>query len=205
METSRALEIRFRLTGSDKVSPEDFISLFRCAEAFSRSVTEAEALSLLDHLDAPSEARLDSLRRLHAFGRKLPLPVEVARVERGSWSVDVAIYGAALLFVLKEYLHPVVKEAWDESDIRARVKSFLQDKVFRRARQTAEQKAVRNPEYGRLRVTNVSPLESTEPDRIRVEVTLERGEITYGRASDDELVEEFIRTIMRRKDAGPFA
>jgi len=48
-------------------------------------------------------------------------------------------------------------------------------------------------------------MEPTGQDGLRLEVTLERSEIIRVCANDEEMLEEFIRAMMRRGGASPFA
>ena len=106
MAEQRTIEIRVVLNNDEPISPSEFLDLFRCGDEFSRHIAQQEALALLDDIGVPGDVRLATLQHIHQLGRRLPSPAEVQAVEKGSWLVVLTIASPALLYVLKEYVHP---------------------------------------------------------------------------------------------------
>jgi len=193
LEESRSL--RLRLTVPDQtLSPGEFLSLFDCAETVSRALIEHEALALLEFLDFPADSRLQTMQTIHRLGRRVPTPAEVVSVEHACWTANVLIGGPVVLFILMNYVHPTVKDAFDDSRLKQLIVEFLRDRVFLGAKRTVEQAAVARPTYGNLGVRAVAELRAA-PSEPELEVTLERREIIAVRSSDRELVEEFAERI----------
>ena len=180
------------MADSRPLPPDDFGSLFRCAEDLSRTVLQEEARNLFEYLELPADWRLRALQELHRIGRKVPTPAEVTRVERGSWLVVLSLSGPVILFVLKKYMHPVVQEAWDGSHLRNKLKAFLQERLFRGTRDDLERKAIESPKYGNLRIVRVEESTSTVARSPGIEVHLERQQVIEVHSSDQELLDAFI-------------
>jgi len=193
----RSLHLRFVLDTDEDLAPDDFIGLFECADAFARHVVEQAALELFIDLNLPEQWRLGTLQHIHQLGRRVPVPAQVVRVERGSWSIETLLQGAAVLWFLKNYVHPVVRDAWDDSRLRQAIVEFLRDKVFLGARRNLEQKAVEAPRFRRLQVQTVSEPEPASRQESQIEVRLVRREIVEARFADRELLDEFVRRLRR--------
>lgn len=191
MADGRTLELRLKVESHDTISTGEFIDLFRCAEDVARHLVEHEARFLLDYLDVPTESRLSSLQRLHRLGRRAPVPAEVESVQRGSWIVIVTIASPAVLWFLKSYVDPVVREAWDGSALRSRVLRFLQDKAFGGARKAVEQKAVTSPRYGNLQIVDVSEQGARSGEFDGVTIRLERRIILAVPKDQADAIERF--------------
>jgi len=110
-EAGRTLQLTFTVGSENELSPTDFIGLFECVDVFVRHLIEHEALQLFDELNLPSEWRLTTLQDVRRIGRRVPAPAEIARIQRGSWEIVAVLQGAAVLWFLKNYVHPVVQEA----------------------------------------------------------------------------------------------
>jgi len=192
----RVLQIRLVLKGRDGTTPADFLDLFRCGDDLSRYIAQHEVAALLEELEVPSAERLAAIQKIRSLGKRLPSPAEVQSVEKGSWEVSLDICALVLVFLLKEYIHPIFQQAWAESDLRERLLGFLRRDVFRRAKRQAETKAIDTPSYGNLRVAKV---EETAQDTQRPElvVYLERREITEVRFNDPSLLEDFLRELKK--------
>jgi hypothetical protein len=195
MVTDRRLQLRFRIDTTDPISPTEFVDVFRCADSLTRAIAETEALALLEHLGLPTSDRLAALQRLHGVGGRLAIPAEVERVERGSWLVVVGFVGPIVLYVLKNYLAPVVQEAWEESAVRDRLKQFLRDKVFLGARAAVEQKAIQTPAWGNLRIQSVDVVTPEDQADEALEVRFERRTVIEVRSSDSQLMNEFLKRL----------
>lgn len=197
MPEDRSLHLRFILQVEEDLTPEDFIGLFECAETFARHVVEREALQLFSDLDLPEEWTLGTLQRIHRLGRRVPVPARVVRVERGSWNVELLLPGAAVLWLLKNYVDPVIREAWDDSRVRHLIVEFLRDRVFLAARRSLEEKAVVAPRHRQLEVQAVSEPQQASREESHIEIRLVRREIMEARLTDQELLDDFIRRLRR--------
>ena len=187
MADSTGLHLRFILDGDPDISPAEFVALFQCAEDYTRHVAEKESLTLLEDLQIPVEQRLTTMKTL--VRKQAPVPAEVVEVRRGSWVVDVLLPSAALIFVLKEYVHPAVKQAWDESRMREQLVSFMRDRVFRGVKGKIEAHAIDKPRFGNLEVIRV---DGQEPPQPIVEIRLERRTIIEVRTNDRDLIDDFL-------------
>ncbi len=154
---------------------------------------QQESLDLMDELGLPSDVKLATVSRGQQLGRRIASPAQIEAVKRGCWIVVMTISGSALLCVLKQYLHPVVLEAWNQSDIRERLLEFLQDPVFKSAARKAELKAVERLRYGNIQVTGVD--DDSKPAEPSLTVHLERHAIVEVRAVDDLLIDEFLEKL----------
>ena len=194
---SRSLRIRFHLKTDDNISPSEFVDLMNCVEEKTRDVVERETHALLNFLGLPSEHRFETMRRIHRVGRRMPLPAEVESVERGSWEVTVLIGGPALLWILKEYLHPIVKEAWDDSQIRENILVFLKEHVFREAHRTLEQKATEKPRQRNLEISGIQERLSGDTRHSEQVVLLERTRVIAVSGRERDLIEELVSRLGR--------
>jgi hypothetical protein len=189
------LRIRFVVAGHEPLAPGEFVDLFQCAEAFVQSAAEQELLALLEELGLTTDDRFEALRRIHRVRRRVPIPAAVESIHRGSWEVVLTLGGTAILWLLKEYVHPVSREVWDASDARGKLRGFIERRMFRRAKPAVEQAAVEQSRWGNLQVTGV---ESTpehggaHPVAPQLTVRLERRQVIEVTISDRELIEEFI-------------
>lgn len=197
MPDDRSLYLRFVLNAPEDLGPDDFLGLFECADTFARHVVELEALQLFTELRLPEEWRLGTLQRIHHLGRRAPVPARVVSVERGSWVVETLLGGAAVLWFLKNYVHPVVQDAWDDSRMRQTILEFLRNKIFLGARRGLEQKAVEIPRFRRLHIQTVSEPEGASREESHVVVRLERHEVIEVQLADRELLDDFVRRLRR--------
>ena len=191
MREARQLYLRLIIKEAD-LSVDDFIGLFECAEIVSRHIAEQEALNLFEFLKIPSSWRIETLQRIRQLGRRIPSPAEVKTVERGSWSIEVIIASPVLLFILKNYLHPIVKEAWDDSRLREKIINFIRDEIFLGSKRQIEEQAIKKPRYRNLKITRVGDLEKTPDNDFEIEISFEKQEILEARASARELIKEFV-------------
>lgn len=189
----RVLDVRLVLdTHDEPISPAEFLDLFRCGDDFARYIVQNEALVLLEELDIPSGERLATLQRIHGLGRRVPSPAQVESVRKGSWEVLMTIPAAVLVFMLKEYIHPVAKQAWDESDARRRLFGFLKSRVFKDSKRQVEERAITTGRFGNLQVTGVAG-ETDSSSRPSITIRLERHQVFEVRLTDRELVDEFMK------------
>jgi len=196
-ETGRRLEMTFVVESEGDLSPTDFIGLFECADTFVRHIVEREALQLFEELNLPSEWRLSTLQEVRRLGRRVPAPAQITRVERGSWEITTVIQGAAVLWFVKNYLHPVVQEAWNDSRLRQVIVDFLRDRIFLGAKRSLEQKAVEAPRYRGLKVASIEEPQAPTPREAGLRIKLERREVIEATSSDQELIDEFLRRVGR--------
>jgi len=194
LNDTRELTLRFVVDTQQDLTATDFVRLFECAEAISRHVFEIEAANLLMDLGFPEQERFEALKRIHRLGRRIPVPAQVKTVQRGSWIVEVLVPGAVLLFILRQYIHPVIMDAWQASNLRDRIVTFLRDRIFLGARRDVEAKAAESPRYGNLEVTRVSQTDA-DPGHPELVIRLERREVIEARIPDEELVQEFLRRL----------
>jgi hypothetical protein len=193
MDDNKSLCIRLRVPDGD-LSPTEFVSLFECADRTARAIVEQEAAELLEELRFPQDYRLQTLQTIHRLSRKVPTPAEVTNVERGSWQIDVIIRSAFVLFMLKEYVHPTVRAAFDDSRAKQVVVEFLRDRVFGGAKRKVEETAVANPRYGNLDVVSVNELPAS-PSQPSLQIELHRRELYVVKSSDQELIHDFIERL----------
>jgi hypothetical protein len=191
---TRTITIRFELKSEGETSATEFVSLFECVDFLGQSIVEAEAQTFLEVLELSSESRLAALQSLHRSRRRVS-PVEVREVEKGSWIVETVIQGAAILWVIQNFVTPVMKEAWDESRLRELLLGFFRSRVFGRAKQTVEVKAAEHSRFGNLRVISVEEPSESTPDEPVLVVRIERSEVVEVRVSDKELIDQFLRRL----------
>jgi len=192
---SRAARLLFSLKTKEKTSTSDLLGLVQCVDEFTRALVEGEALDLLTELELPQTLRLETLRRLSQGARPTPTPGELVRVERGSWNVEVLLPTAALVFILKQYIHPTVQQAWNESRLRERLVEFMREKAFGGARRKLEEKAIQAPRHGTVEVVAVEERASPSQSETVLEVRLEQRNIMAVRSSDPQLIDEFLRKL----------
>ncbi len=194
---STTLELRLRIPTQEPLSPREFVDLFRCGEALTRQIVEREAFSLLEYLEVPHEYRLSTLQDLRRFGGRTGPPAEVTAIEKGSWVVVLTLTGSAILWALKEYLHPVVLEAWNESSLRDRIHDFFRDRLFQGARRAIEEKAIESPRYGNLQIKAVEEPPQNFAGQPKLTVRLERRAILEVSSTDRNLVEDFLARLRK--------
>ena len=127
----------------------------------------------------------------------MPAPAQIARVERGSWEITAILQGAAVLWFVKNYVHPVVQEAWNDSRLRQIIVEFLRERIFLGAKRTLEQKAVETPRYRGLEVASIEEPQTPTATEAGLRIKLETREVIEATASDQELIDEFLRRIRR--------
>lgn len=201
-ESERSLGLRMRIESVQGLSPDEFTSVFRCADVLGRHIVEQEARRLLTHLELPPEGVLRAGQEIHRVGRRMPAPGEVREISRGSWLVDVVIPGILVVlwtrdfvhFAFREYLHPVVQDAWGGSKLRDRIRVFLQERMFQGAKEDVESKAAQTPRFGNLRVVRVERVPGLD-QHSGIEITLRREVILEVRGSDTDLIDDFVRRL----------
>lgn len=194
-ETGRTLQLTFTVGSERELSPTDFIGLFECVDTFVRHLIEHEALQLFEELNLPSEWRLTTLHDLRRIRRKIPAPAEITRIQRGSWEIVAILPGAAVLWFLKSYVHPVVQEAWNDSRLRQTIIEFLRERIFRGAKRSLEQKAVEKPRFRSLEVASVDEPDAATGTEAGLHIRLERREVIQATSTDAELIDDFLRRI----------
>jgi hypothetical protein len=191
----KRLVIRLVVDGAE-LSPSDFIGLFECAEGVSRFITEQEAGNLFAYLNVPSDIALENLRRFHRLSSRQPSLAEVGNIEKGSWLVEVVLWGSAV-FILKQYLHPAIKQGWEESRLRQLIMEFVRDKIFLGTKRDIETHVTRKPRYQNLLVTRVGELKEVSEEQVQIEIHLTKQFVLEPRPSDKRLIEEFIEKLKK--------
>ena len=191
MNDPRSLELRFVLDSDASESPSTFVALFEYAEDFVRYFAEEEALSLFEELELPADWQRDSIDTLRHLSRTAAAPAEVLAVNRRSpWTVALLIASPTLLFFLRQCIHPVVKQAWNDSRLRELLREFLRDRVFMGAKRKAQKRVVTGPRRRGLKAKSVSELRESTPERTVLEIRLERTEILEAKISDAQVIED---------------
>lgn len=185
----RVLILQFRVKADEELRPDEFSDLFRLADQLSAYAILEELHDVMDALPMPSRWKFDVLSRLRAKKRVPSAVPEVATVRRGSWEFDVCIQSVAVAWILKEYLHPVVKEAWNESQFREVIKRFLRDKIFGGAKRKIETKASETPKLGNLRIVEVSLGEGPTDSQEKVVVLVEKIKRRLPPITEEETIE----------------
>lgn len=195
MNGARSVQLDIRLESESDLSPSDFTALFKYTEEFVRAIAYTEAEHLLEFLEVPEQFRLHTLNQMRRYARRDVAPAEIREIERGSWEVVAYVSAPFLIWFLKNYIHPVAREAWDDSQLRDRLYQFMRDRIFGGAAESVEGRAERARPHGNLRVTQVEALTGPEErdQRIRIELVQRPGAVQV--PSADEVTTEFIRVI----------
>lgn len=194
MNKYRTLNLLFHIDSTTELVLNDFIGLFECAEAFSRYILEQEAFNLSSDLGIPDDIKISTLYRIHKIGKKLPIPIEVIRIEKGSWYIEILVPGAVVLWILKKYIHPAVQEAWNESHLRDIIVNFLREKVFLGSKRNLEQKAVEQPSFKGLQIKSINEIE-VNLQKTEIKVDLGKKKVLEVELTERELIEDFIRKL----------
>ena len=191
---SKSLHLEFTVD-SQNLHPNEFIGLFECIDIFTRTIIEHEAYLLLAEAGFSDEWRLSTLQRIHKLGRRVPVPAEILNVQKGSWKVEKLLQGAAVIFFLRNYVHPVVQDAWNDSRLREIIVNFIRNKIFLGAKKHLEAKAIEQPVYKGLRVSEIAGPEKAIQDESEIKIRMEKTTIVETRISDKELIEDFIQKL----------
>jgi len=195
MNKNRSLSILFYIDLKELVL-NDFIGLFECAETFSRHIIEYEAYVLSSELNLPYDLKLNTLHKIHQVGRRLLVPIEVLRVEKGSWCIEIVIPGAAILWILKKYINPVVEEVWNDSRLREIIVTFLREKIFLESKRTLEQKAIEKRNFRGLQVKKIKEID-IKSKKAGIKIDLSKREILEVELTEKELIEDFIKQLKK--------
>jgi hypothetical protein len=194
---TRSLLLRFYIESDDELASSEFLSLFECVDTMGRAVAEFETARFLETLELPYDYRRDLQQSVVNVGRRLPTPMEIKSVERGSWSVTAVLTGPALLWVAQKFIVSPLLEAWSESRAREKVEEFFRDRVFGGARRVVENRAAQGPTFGNLRIVQVEQIKSS-PDQPTLVIRLKRSEIVEVQTSDKQLIEDFLARLSGR-------
>ncbi|MFC1730390.1 hypothetical protein ACFL6I_08650 [candidate division KSB1 bacterium] len=198
MKDSRILHLNVRLDSKEPLSPLDAIGLFECTEDYARSIFLSETSDLLKFLKLIDESRIENIQYLNKLGRKLPIPAEIKSFKKGSWTTDILISGISILLI-KDFLVPVMQDAFNDSEIRDRMYIFFREKVFKGAKKNVDFKAMQYKKYRTLRVRKVN---EEFPGKFNSDVSfsieLSKDKIIDTVLTDEELLEGFLERIKNK-------
>ena len=194
---SKSLHLNFTIDCHEKLDPSDFIGLFECIDLFTRTIIEHEALLLLSEAGFSDQWRLATLQRIHRLGRKVPVPAEILEIKKGSWNVVSLLQGAAVIWFLRNYVHPVVQDAWNDSRLRKIIITFIRDKIFLGSKKNLEKKAIEKPIFKGLRVAEIVGPEKATEEQIEIKIKMEKTTIVEARLSEKDLIEDFIQKLRK--------
>ena len=194
---AKSLYLKFIVDSQDELTPDDFIGLFECIDAFSRTIIEHEALSLFSEAGFPDQWRLSTLQRIHKLGRKVPVPAGILEIRKGSWEVETLLQGAAVIWFLRNYIHPVVQDAWNDSKLREIIITFIRDKIFLGSKKNLESKAIEKSHYRTLRVAEIIGPEKVIDEKTEIKIRMSKTHIIEAEMSEQELFEDFIQKLKK--------
>jgi hypothetical protein len=195
MNENESLVIEFKLADSTESSPTEFRYLFTAIDEMTRSLVVNQAFAFVHSAELGSKA-IDEMYVSFFRARDIAVPVDIVSIRHQSpWSIVVDVPVAGVLWVLHKLLGPVIVRAWGESKLREDFRRFVRDDIFRGAKQQLETTAVGKPQYGNLRVDDVSDGHGRGRDTASVSITLKRTEILQVESSDRELMNEFLAKV----------
>ena len=194
----RTLRLEFILEEVSSTSPSDFLNFVAYADGFVKSYIEAELLSVADDFEFPSAWKVQIVEEARRLLRALPAPAEVRDVRHGSpWALVLAIPAAIFLPFVYRCLNPVIREAWNDSNLKDRLFLFMRDQVFRGAKKKAEDQAALTPSRRSIKVRDVKEL-SGGTGNPAVEIRLTRKDVIEISVSDERLLEEFRERLLHK-------
>jgi hypothetical protein len=185
-----SMEFRLADSAAGESSPTEFRFLFDAVDEITRSLIFNQLSVFVEHTQLNERARKEVFLSAFRLKETLIAPVDVVSIGRKSpWTVVVNIPVAGVLWVLHKMIGPEIIKAWGESNLKEAFKDFVRDKIFRGAKNQIEVAAAAKPQYGNLRVSDIS-----EGNRAGspVSVTLRRTEVLQVEASDRELMKGFL-------------
>jgi hypothetical protein len=193
MTENESLNIEFKLPDSvDDSSPTEFRYLFTAIDEMTRSLVISQVNAFIDWIDLGSRARDEVYVSIFRSQQSIAVPVDVVSIRHESpWAIEVSLRAAGVLWILHKLVGPTIVQAWGESKLRESFLKFLRDGIFRGAKQQLESSAAAKPQYGNLRVDDISE-GSRRRDSAAVTVTLRRTEVLQVESSDRELMNEFL-------------
>lgn len=187
----RVLRVEFQLDDAVPTSSTDFANFATYGDSFVKVYVEAELLSVADELGFPAAWKVQLVEEGRRLAPGLPTPSEVQDVRHQSpWVIVLAIPAALLMPFIYKCLNPVIREAWNDSDLKEKFFIFMRDRVFRGAKTKIENQAALMPRKKNLRVRDVQEIEG-DRDRPTIRVKLERTTVIEVEISDDHLLQEF--------------
>jgi len=193
LQNTRHLRLRFVVESQD-LSSSDFISLFEYIDDIGRGIVERERQNLLEELGFPSELRLQVLTQTRKLAQRLPAPIQVVDISKGSWAVDLMVpaFGILGALTLKSTVFPALTEAFNQSQMRDRMIRFFRDSVFGGARKEAESILSESPSRGQLRVRSVSGTDGPQSGNPEIEVRIEVTKIYKVHLTEKDLMNNFL-------------
>ena len=190
MNENEALILEFQLADSGESSPTEFRYIFAAIDEMTRSLVASQMAAFVDSADLGSRAREEIYLSMFRSRYNIAVPVDVVSVRRQSpWAIVVQLVAAPLLWVLHKMLGPVIVETWGESQLRENFRRFLKEGMFRDAKHQLETSALAKPQFGNLRIDDVSEGLRRGPEAPAVTVTLRRTEVLQIESSDPRTYE----------------
>jgi hypothetical protein len=192
------VELVFRVEGHDSLTAGEFAALFKYVDSLGRSLIEEELAVILEDLGAKSRERLSELGHFqYRFSTEIA-PVEIRKVERGSWIIVASIASSAIYWIFKNFITPTAVDAWKGSPHEKALKKFMRDKMFGGAKENVERTIRKKRRPKNFTISDVRD-RSLGQSRQVFEVTLERKEVIKVRYTEKEMVDEVLSTIQNRR------
>lgn len=193
------LQVEFVLDESGPTSPSDFLDFVAYADGYMQGLLEAEIADVTADLPLPGAARPGIRDEARYLLRSLPLPAEVLEVRHGSpWMLLLSVPAALLLPFIHKCINPVVREAWNDSQLRDSLYAFLRDRLFRGAHTKAQRQLKRSPRRRNVTARDVKELPTSSPAEPLLQVRLTRSEVFEASIADARLIDEFRKRLRER-------
>jgi hypothetical protein len=193
------LRVEFVLDEEGPTSPTDFLDFVAYADGYMQGLLAAEIADVTADLPLPDAARPAVKDETRYLLRNLPLPAEVREVRHSSpWTILLYVPAAILIPFIHKCINPVVREAWNDSQLRDSLYTFLRDRLFRGALSKAKRQLKRSPRRRNVTARDVKDLSAHESAAPLLQVRVTRSEVFEASTTDARLIEEFRERLRQR-------
>lgn len=173
MKDYRTLTMEFNLRVHENIVAAELLSLTKCVDQLTRAIVENEVLEIIRLLNIPDDFRLQ--KTVHGvIYRRVPPPVDIIDVRKGSWIIIASLGGSVLLYLLKKAFESTVLPAWQESDVGHRVKNYFRDRCFGGTEKAINTEASRSPNFGNLSIEDVIFKDNNANPHLKVQLEQKR-------------------------------
>lgn len=170
---NRVVEIVFEITGTQKLSSTDLASFARFVNYIAQDLLVEESQVLLDILALAQRESVDFLAYLSNLAKRIPAPLTLSAVERGSWHFVMQFDSVEIVRFVQQSIQPVVANILMVPELRDRIMLYLAERAFGDVSRRIREYVARKRKVGNVRAVDVTDEPPTSPTQPRTRVRFE--------------------------------